>query len=113
MYWLQYTKRADKRIQTFIRNSLDYIKNTNLYSKGFSISEIDKLLAPYAEKSYNKYYKEYIKLTNNSIESKNLALNNVQRDMEQGFQGWEMKFNSVASSRGDYPKCIGALYSDI
>jgi ribonucleoside-triphosphate reductase len=23
--------------------------------------------------------------------------------MEQGFQGWEMKFNSVASSRGDYP----------
>lgn len=70
---------------------------------GFSISEVDKLLAPYAEKSYNKYYKEYIELTNNSIESKNLALNNVQRDMEQGFQGWEMKFNSVASSRGDYP----------
>ena len=27
----------------------------------------------------------------------------VQRDMEQGFQGWEYKFNTVASSRGDYP----------
>ena len=24
-------------------------------------------------------------------------------DMEQGFQGWEYKFNSVTSSRGDYP----------
>ena len=23
--------------------------------------------------------------------------------MEQGFQGWEYKFNSVSSSRGDYP----------
>lgn len=27
----------------------------------------------------------------------------MARDAEQGFQGWEMKFNSVASSRGDYP----------
>ena len=25
------------------------------------------------------------------------------KDMEQGFQGWEYKFNTVASSRGDYP----------
>ena len=24
-------------------------------------------------------------------------------DLEQGFQGWEYKFNTVASSRGDYP----------
>ena len=24
-------------------------------------------------------------------------------EMEQGFQGWEYKFNSVSSSRGDYP----------
>ena len=25
------------------------------------------------------------------------------KEMEQGFQGWEYKFNSVSSSRGDYP----------
>lgn len=25
------------------------------------------------------------------------------REFEQGFQGWEYKFNTVASSRGDYP----------
>ena len=36
------------------------------------------------------------------------AFDKVRRDAEQGFQGWEMKFNSVASSRGDYPKCVGA-----
>ena len=27
----------------------------------------------------------------------------MERDFEQGFQGWEYKFNSVSSSRGDYP----------
>ena len=35
--------------------------------------------------------------------AKEVAWNDVQRDMEQGFQGWEYKFNSVSSSRGDYP----------
>ena len=27
----------------------------------------------------------------------------ILNDFEQGFQGWEYKFNTVASSRGDYP----------
>ena len=31
------------------------------------------------------------------------ATNKVRREFEQGFQSWEMKFNSVSSSRGDYP----------
>ena len=76
---------------------------------GFSISEIDKLLAPYAEKSYNKYiadYKKVIAQCNGEYDDKQAdkyATDLVQRDFEQGFQGWEMKFNSVASSRGDYP----------
>ena len=81
---------------------------------GFSISEIDKLLAPYAEKSYWKYRQEYAEAcdkieTDNNIKvlntkgAENYALDKVKRDFEQGFQGWEMKFNSVASSRGDYP----------
>lgn len=76
---------------------------------GFSISEIDKLLAPYAEKSYNKYiadYKKVIAKCNgeyNEKQADKYATDLVQRDFEQGFQGWEMKFNSVASSRGDYP----------
>ena len=79
---------------------------------GFSLSEIDKLLAPYAEKSYKKYYNEYCSTTapfsNTSgididDQANQYALRKVERDFEQGFQGWEMKFNSVASSRGDYP----------
>lgn len=72
---------------------------------GFSISEVDKLLAPYAEKSYQKYKKEYEDIAGleNDAAAHKYAMDHVRRDMEQGFQGWEMKFNSVASSRGDYP----------
>ena len=32
-----------------------------------------------------------------------VAWKDLEKEMEQGFQGWEYKFNSVSSSRGDYP----------
>ena len=32
-----------------------------------------------------------------------MAWKDLEKEMEQGFQGWEYKFNSVSSSRGDYP----------
>lgn len=81
---------------------------------GFTVPEVDKILAPYAEKSFHKYRQEYldiIKDTVNPEEGMDLyegmatgyALNKVQRDFEQGFQGIEMKLNTVGSSRGDYP----------
>jgi ribonucleoside-triphosphate reductase len=78
---------------------------------GFSLSEIDKLLAPYAELSYEKYMQEYYDIVQAYTEitdavkeaADKYATKKVYRDYEQGFQGWEMKFNSVASSRGDYP----------
>lgn len=76
---------------------------------GFTIPEVDKLLGYYAEKSYSKYVDEF----NNICTSLNhptdtdaadkYAYEKVKRDIEQGVQGMEMKFNSVASSRGDYP----------
>lgn len=76
---------------------------------GYTISEVDKLLTPYAQKSYAKYYNEFIEIASyndgviNKTDADKYAFNKVVRDAEQGFQGWEMKFNSVASSRGDYP----------
>ena len=30
-------------------------------------------------------------------------MKDVEKDYHDGFQGWEYKFNTVASSRGDYP----------
>ena len=71
---------------------------------GFTIPEVDTILEPYAEKSYQKYMDKYINRCHMSKEdAEKLALEDVQRDFEQGFQGWEYKFNTVASSRGDYP----------
>lgn len=90
---------------------------------GFTVPEVDKILEPYAKKSYEKYKEEYLKIVSELLSddftkddyvhvdweyiSDNLArtyaINKVQRDFEQGWQGIEMKLNSVGSSRGDYP----------
>jgi len=89
---------------------------------GFTIPEIDKILEPYALKSYNNYLNDYAECngfwsyddmitfgqtTGISTDRKNTAhdyaMKKVNRDIEQGFQGWEYKFNTVGSSRGDYP----------
>lgn len=86
---------------------------------GFTVPEIDKVLGPYAEKSFQKYLKEY-KDIYEEIESgyvdvppsqaldidkcaEEYAYRKVKREMEQGYQGIEIKLNTVASSRGDYP----------
>ena len=70
---------------------------------GFTVPEVDKLLAPYAEKTYEKQYARYISMGLSFEQARKEALQDVQTDFDQGFQGWEYKFNTVASSRGDYP----------
>ena len=70
---------------------------------GFTLPEVDKILAPYAEKSYQMYLEKYLRLGVEREVAEEEALNDVKKEMEQGFQGWEYKFNTVASSRGDYP----------
>ncbi|HJA40113.1 MAG TPA: anaerobic ribonucleoside-triphosphate reductase [Firmicutes bacterium] len=75
---------------------------------GFTLPEIDKVLAPYAELSYQKYLQEELdkQIHYNVCEpayAEEIALKKVKREFEQGFQGWEYKLNSVGSSRGDYP----------
>ena len=70
---------------------------------GFTVPSVEMILAPYAEKSYEKYIKKYEELGLPEEKAQEIAWKDVQRDMEQGFQGWEYKFNSVSSSRGDYP----------
>ena len=87
---------------------------------GFTVPEVDKILESYAEKSYQKYYKEFFEVFDSDIDgvyvdafstSEHLieekaceyATNKVKRDFEQGWQGIEYKLNTVGSSRGDYP----------
>ncbi len=70
---------------------------------GFTLPEIDKLLAPYAQMSYDKAYAKYISLGLSFEKAQKQAELDTKTEFEQGFQGWEYKFNTVASSRGDYP----------
>lgn len=94
---------------------------------GFTIPQVDVLLAPYAEKSYKKYLREHHEIAHQVVDNlpgdtasipdseyddnydcyielaDKYAYNKVKRDMEQGFQSWEYRFNTVGSSRGDYP----------
>ena len=70
---------------------------------GFTVPEVDKILAPYAEKTYQSAIEKYVSLGIDRKKAEEVAVADVEREFEQGFQGWEYKFNTVASSRGDYP----------
>lgn len=88
---------------------------------GFTVAEVDKLLTPYAEKSFKKYKDEYKNLISeigmehyDEKKCEKYALKKVKRDIEQGWQGIEYKLNTVGSSRGDYPfvTMTGGLATD-
>ncbi len=70
---------------------------------GFTVPQVDKILEPYAEKTFQKQYDRYIGMGLTKEKAEEEAIKDVRKDMMQGFQGWEYKFNTVASSRGDYP----------
>ncbi len=91
---------------------------------GFTVPRIDELVSKYAKLSFDKYKSSIYESKLNSLlsalstvsiditdemkailfkEAEEEAMEKVIRDMEQGFQGLEIKLNTVASSRGDYP----------
>ena len=70
---------------------------------GFTLAEIDKVLLPYAKKTYFNAYNKYKGL---GIERwdhlMHLAMQDLTRELEQGFQSLELKLNTVPCSRGDF-----------
>ncbi|MBQ3509182.1 MAG: anaerobic ribonucleoside-triphosphate reductase [Peptococcaceae bacterium] len=70
---------------------------------GFTIPSVDLILEPYAELSYSKDVAKYLELGLTQERAEEEALKNIEYEFRQGFQGWEYKFNTVGSSRGDYP----------
>lgn len=70
---------------------------------GFTVPSVDLILEKYAIKSFTKFTDKYINLGLTAEQAKKQATLDIQNDFIQGFQGWEYKFNTVASSRGDYP----------
>lgn len=70
---------------------------------GFTLAEIDKVLLPYAEKTYDNAFKKYFEQCNMKYdESCAMAMGDLRRELEQGFQSLELKLNTVPCSRGDF-----------
>ena len=70
---------------------------------GFTLAEIDKVLLPYAKKTYDNAFKKYSEQCNMGYdESCAMAMGDLKRELEQGFQSLELKLNTVPCSRGDF-----------
>lgn len=70
---------------------------------GFTLAEIDKVLLPYAKKTYYNAYNKYKRLGIKRWDHlESLADEDLRRELEQGFQSLELKLNTVPCSRGDF-----------
>lgn len=70
---------------------------------GFTLAEIDKVLLPYAKKTYDNAIKKYFEQCNMEYDkSCAMAMGDLRRELEQGFQSLELKLNTVPCSRGDF-----------
>lgn len=70
---------------------------------GFTLAELDKVLLPYAKKTYDNAFKKYFEQCNMEYdESCAMAMGDLRRELEQGFQSLELKLNTVPCSRGDF-----------
>lgn len=76
---------------------------------GFTIPEIDTVLAKYAEKSYQSNLKfildKFGDITDEDIMEtlEQTAYDMTVRELEQGFQGFETKLNTISNSLGQIP----------
>lgn len=70
---------------------------------GFTIPQIDKTLLPYAKKTYDHAFKKYFDQCNMEFdEACAMAVQDLKRELAQGFQSLELKLNTVPCSRGDF-----------
>lgn len=70
---------------------------------GFTIPEIDTVLAPYAEKTFKKEL-EYNLSNGLAYElAEKMAYERTLREIEQGYQGFETKLNTVSNALGQVP----------
>lgn len=70
---------------------------------GFTLAEIDKVLLPYAKKTYSRAFNKYYNACNmTEFDAKRFAYRDLVHELEQGFQSLELKLNTVPCSRGDF-----------
>lgn len=70
---------------------------------GFTVSYVDELFAPYAEKTYKKSYDFFLSQGITEQMAAKLAHATTLREIEQGVQAFETKLNTVSNSLGQTP----------
>ena len=79
------------------------VASANQYG-GFTTAEIDKILLPYVKKSLSHWFSFFnTECELDKDKSMKLAKDKVKEELKQGFQSYELKLNTLPSSRGDYP----------
>lgn len=69
----------------------------------FTVPEIDKIMGPYLEKTYNKYKKEFSMSIKDEELLENVALEMAKDQLRQAYQGFETKLNTITSALGQIP----------
>lgn len=70
---------------------------------GFTVSYVDELFGYYAEKTYQGSLKHYLNEGCDEKLAKKLAMQQTLREIEQGYQGFETKLNTVSNALGQTP----------
>lgn len=97
--------REPKTVGTAISLMVDIILNAGACQYGgFTVSEIDKLLAPYAKNSYDRYYAEYEEILGrkDQMSATLYATKKLNKELEDGAIECEMRLNSATTARGDF-----------
>lgn len=105
---MEYTE--PKSVGTAISVTVDIVSSVCAQQYGgLSIPQLDEVMAPYCQKSYDFYIQQFKDIVENTggiyTEEKadKYAEERVRREISQGIQNMEIYFSTVSSARGDYP----------
>lgn len=93
-----------KRSRTAIGQVGDIIQQiSGQHFGGHSVGNLDKILAPYHKMTYELFLNKYLELGIEFEKAKLKAKEEAYDELKQSLQGFEIKLNTVGSSRGSYP----------
>ena len=77
---------------------------------GITVQSVDEILAPYVKRSFEYHYDKIRHLAKrvskggriDYAEVRKQAMEETQRELEQGIQAMEIAYNTLPSSRGDF-----------
>lgn len=77
---------------------------------GLTVQSIDEILAPYVKRSFEQHFDEILRITKRVAkgikidysEVRKEALEETEKELQQGLQAMEIAFNTLPSSRGDF-----------